>query len=58
MKRTVFTFAAGLMMATSANAGGIVFDLPNLEFPAPETVTVAKDCVLPDAQSGLCTADR
>ncbi len=58
MKLTVFTLAAGLLVATSASAGGIIFELPNLEFPAPETVTVAKDCALPDAQSGLCTADR
>lgn len=58
MKTTLFAFAATLMIATSASAGGFSFNLPNLDFPNPDTVTVGKNCLLSDAMAGLCTAQQ
>ncbi|WP_187292536.1 hypothetical protein [Octadecabacter antarcticus] len=54
MKRIALITATTLMLATSATAGGITFSLPNLSFPPTADVTVNKDCLSPDAATGLC----
>ena len=51
MKRIALVTATTQMPAT---AGGFSFSLPNLSFPPAADVTVSKDCVSPDATSGLC----
>ncbi len=55
MKRIALIAATSLMLATSANAGGLSFSLPNLSYPTAADVTVAKDCLPQDVTSGLCT---
>ena len=54
MKRIALATATTQMLAMSATAGGFSFSLPNLSFPPAADVTVSKDCVSPDATSGLC----
>jgi len=54
MKRIVLAAAATVMLATMAGASSITFSIPNLTFPPSPDVTVTKDCVTPEATSGVC----
>lgn len=58
MKTMTFSVLTVMILASSAAAGGITFNLPNLDFPPRDTVIVGKDCALPDAIAGQCTAEK
>lgn len=53
MKRIALITATILMLATSATAGGTTFPPPNLSLPPTADVVLNKDCLSPDAATGL-----
>jgi hypothetical protein len=48
---------AFLLAAAPAFAGGIVFDIPRLDFPAPQP-EITRDCQAPDRLSPTCAPTR
>ena len=58
MKNYLIALAATLMIANSANAGGLPLSMPNLQFPSGESVTVGKDCLATDTTTTACSTEQ
>ena len=54
MKNLLMITATSLLLATSANAGSIMFSIPDLWFPPTDDTTVAKDCLSGATTAGQC----